>query len=129
MTIITNINALPTSPFAGTGLVAIVITAGVPSFFQVLGVGLSDIVSVTWYPENPASVQFTMRQMILVDDTEGTFMIQVTDNYLSMCDRAGKISFQMNDGSTWAAPVVTYGPVSKGPLWQSPQQGLVTGLD
>jgi hypothetical protein len=129
MTIITNINALPTSPYAGTGLVAIVITSGVPSFFQVLGTGLTDIASVHWYPENPSSVQFETRQMILVDDTEGTFMIRVTNNYLDINDRAGKISFQMNDGSTWSAPVVTYGPVAKGPLWQSPQQGLVTGLD
>lgn len=129
MTIITSINALPTSPYAGSGLVAIVITPGVPSFFQVLGVGLSDIRSVSWYPEHPSSVKFETRQLILVDDTEATFMIRVIDNYLNINDRAGKVSFQMKDGSAWSAPVVTYGPISKGPLQQSPESGLVTGLD
>ena len=128
-TIITAINALPMSPFQGTGKVAIVITSGLPSFFQILGTGLSNIATVSWYPDNPSSVKFEVRQIILVDDTEGTFMIRVTENYLSIQDRAGKLSFQMTDGSTWTAPVVTYGPVSKGPLWQSPQQGLSTGLD
>lgn len=129
MTIITQINALPSSPYAGTGLVAVVITSGVPSYFQVIGTELRNIKSVVWYPDNPTSVEFTMRQMILVDDTMGTFMIQVVDNFLSTDDRGGKISFQMFSGLTLSFPVVTYGPVSKGPLWQSPNAGLSTGLD
>ena len=129
MTTISYINALPSSPFVGTGLVPIVITNGIPSYFQVIGSDLSGITSVNWYPENQTSVKFATRQMILVDDTQGTFMIRVTDNYLSICNRGGHISFQLTDGSTVTFPVVTYGPVSAGPLWTSPEQGLVTGLD
>jgi hypothetical protein len=127
MTTIANIQALPTSPFQGTGIVGVVITSGVPSYFKLEGSDLQRIVSVDWYPKNPASVLFEMRQLILLDNTLGTFMVRVLDNYLSTTDRAGYISFRLDDGTTLQAPVKTYGPVSVGPLWTAPEQGLITG--
>lgn len=127
MTTITAIQALPSSPYEGTGLVGIVITSGIPSYFRLAGVGLDGITSIRWFPKNPGSVQFEMRELILVDNTVGTFMVRVTDNYLDTSDRAGIISFTLVDGTTLSAPVKTYGPVSVGPLWQAPGQGLITG--
>lgn len=126
-TTITNIIALPTSPFQGTGIVGIVITSGVPSYFKVEGTSLDGIVDVTWYPKNPASVKFTSRNLILVDANSGTFMIKVTDNLLSTVDRGGRISFKLDTGETITFPVKTYGPVSYQPLWTSPYEGLNTG--
>lgn len=127
MTVITKIQALPTSPFEGTGYVGIVITSGVPSYFKVSGTRLDRITSVRWFPENPASVVFEMRQLILVDNNTGTFMVRVTDNLLDTNDRKGRISFRTLDGTTFSAPVKTYGPVSVGPLWNAPNSGLITG--
>ena len=127
MTTITAIQALPSSPFEGTGIVGVVITSGIPSFFRLTGVNLDGITSVRWFPKNPGSVQFEMRELVLVDDTEGTFMVRVTNNFLDIRDRAGIISFALDDGTTLSAPVRTYGPVSVGPLWQAPGQGLITG--
>jgi len=127
MTTITAIQALPSSPYEGSGLVGIVITSGIPSYFRLAGVGLDGITSIRWFPKNPGSVQFEMRELILVDDTIGTFMVRVTDNFLDTRDRAGIISFALIDGTTLSAPVITYGPVSVGPLWQAPGQGLITG--
>ncbi len=127
MTTITAIQALPSSPFEGTGIVGVVITSGIPSFFRLTGVNLDGITSVRWFPKNPGSVQFEMRELVLVDDTEGTFMVRVTNNFLDIRDRAGIISFSLDDGTTLSAPVRTYGPVSVGPLWQAPGQGLITG--
>jgi hypothetical protein len=127
MTTIAAIQALPSSPFQGSGLVGIVITSGVPSYFRLTGTNLNHIVSINWYPKNPASVLFTTRQLILVDDSEGTFMIQVIDNYLDITDRGGKISFRLDDGTTLSAPVKTYGRVSVGPMWTAPGEGLITG--
>lgn len=127
MTVITRIQALPTSPYEGTGLVGIVITSGVPSYFRLVGTGLDKITKVRWFPKNPASVIFEMRELILVDITEGTFMVRVIDNLLDTTDRAGVISFTLENGSTISAPVKTYGPVSVGPLWNAPDSGLITG--
>jgi hypothetical protein len=127
MTTIASILALPGSPFNGSGIVGIVITNGVPSYFKVTGSDLDRIISVNWYPEHPASVKFTTRGMILIDNTIGTFMVMVTDNFLYDNDRAGHISFRLDDGTTLTAPVKTYGRVSVGPLWQSAEQGLITG--
>lgn len=127
MTTIASILSLPGSPFNGSGIVGIVITNGVPSYFKVTGSELDRIVSVNWYPENPASVKFTTRDMILIDNTMGTFMVMVTDNFLYDNNRAGHISFRLDDGTTLTAPVKTYGRVSVGPLWQSSEQGLITG--
>ena len=127
MTTIAQIQALPTSPFEGSGLVAIVITSGVPSYFKLTGSELNRIVSFNWYPKNPASVMFEIRKLILVDNTQGTFMVRVMDNFLNINDRGGRISFQLDDGTTMSAPVITYGPVSTGPLWQAPASGLNTG--
>lgn len=126
-TTIAQIQTLPNSPYNGTGIVGIVITNGVPTYFKVTGSDLDKIVSVNWYPENAGSVKFTTRGMILVDDTLGTFMIMVTDNYLYDNNRAGHISFRLDDGTTLTAPVKTFGRVSVGPLWQAPDQGLITG--
>ena len=126
-TTITSIFALPTSPFQGSGLVGIVITPGVPSYFKLEGTGLDKITNVTWYPLNPGSVEFETRQIILVDMTVGTFMIKVTNNFLSTIDRAGRVSFRLDTGETITFPVKTYGPVSYQPLWQSPHEGLNTG--
>jgi hypothetical protein len=124
---ISNIIALPTSPFQGSGLVGIVITSGVPSYFKLEGTELNRITDVNWYPNNPASVAFITRQLILVDQTMGTFMIKVTDNYLSVTDRGGRLSFRIDTGETITFPVKTYGPVSYQPLWTSPYEGLNTG--
>jgi len=126
-TTIASIQALPTSPYEGTGFVGIVITSGVPSYFKIIGNQLDKIVDVTWYPTNPASVKFITRQLILVDANTGTFMIKVTDNFLYNYDRGGRISFRLDTGQTITFPVVTYGPVSAFPLWSSPSSGLVTG--
>lgn len=127
MTTIVSVNALPTSPYEGSGLVAVVITSNIPSYFKVIGSDLDRIVSVRWFPENPASVLFEMRQFIPVESTYGTFMIKVTDNYLNITDRAGRVSFTIDDGTTLSFPVITYGPVSAGPLWSAPSSGLITG--
>lgn len=127
MTTIANIQSLPGPPYNGTGIVGIVITNGIPSYFKVTGSDLNRIVSVNWYPENPASVKFQTRDMILIDNTTGTFMVMVTDNFLYDFDRGGHISFRLDDSTTLTAPVKTYGRVSVGPLWTSPEQGLITG--
>ena len=94
MTTIASVLALPGSPYNGSGKAAIIITSGVPSYFLVKGSNLQDIVSVNWYPENPSSVQFTVRNIICIDNTQATFMVQVTDNFLDISDRGGKISFR-----------------------------------
>lgn len=127
MTAIASIQLLPSDPYAGSGLVTIIITNGVPSYFKVIGSNLDRITSVDWYPKNPASVQFQTRGMILLDNTTGTFMIMVTNNYLFDTDRAGHVSFRLDDGSVLTAPVKTYGRVSLGPLWSAPGEGLITG--
>lgn len=127
MTVISRIQALPSSPYEGSGLVGIVITSGVPSYFRLLGTDLDRIVSVSWYPKNPASVLWKMRELILLSPEEGTFMVQVLDNYLNINDRGGFLSFRLDDGTTMSAPVKTYGPMSVGPLWTAPDQGLITG--
>jgi hypothetical protein len=127
MTTIANIQALPTSPYEGTGLVAIVITSGIPSYFRLTGADLNRIVSVRWFPKHPGTLLFETRQLILVDNNEGTFMIRVLDNYLDTNDRAGRIIFTLDDETTLSAPVVTYGPVSVGPLWTPANAGLITG--
>lgn len=126
-TTITNIIALPTGPYQGTGIVGIVITPGVPSYFKVEGASLDKIVDVNWYPKNPASVEFEIRKLILVDKSAGTFMIKVTNNFLSTTDRSGRISFRLDNNETISFPVKTYGPVSHQPLWTSPYEGFNTG--
>lgn len=127
MTIIISVQALPTSPYEGTGLVPIVITSGVPSYFRLNGVDLDRIVSLRWIPKHPGTVLFETRQLILVNSAEGTFMVRVLDNYLDINDRAGRIIFTLDDENTLSAPVITYGPVSIGPLWSSPNSGINTG--
>lgn len=127
MTHIDKIQALPTSPYEDSGLVGIVITSGVPSYLKITGSDLRNIVSFHWYPKNPASVLFETREFIPIDNTTGTCMVKVIDNFLDITDRGGRISFQMNDGQTLSFPVITYGPVSVGPLWTAPAMGLNTG--
>ena len=127
MTIITSITALPSCPYNDTDYVGVVVTSGISSYFRVSGVDLQNIVSVRWYPKNPSSLEFSMRELILVDNTTATFMIKVENNFLDTSDRAGNISFALNDGTTISFPVKTYGPVSAGPLWTAPNQGLITG--
>lgn len=124
---ITSVSALPSSPYDGTGLIGIVITSGISSFFKITGYDLGLIESVNWYPKDPGSVSFEVRNVILVDNTQGTFMVMVKDNYLHNHDRGGHISFRLVDGTTRTFPVVTYGRVSVGPLWSAPDQGLITG--
>jgi len=126
-TSIGSIFTMPSSPFNGTDEVGIVITSGVPTYLKVIGTELDKIVSVNWYPKNPASVKFKMRNMILIDNTLGTFMVMVTDNYLYDYDRGGYISFRLDDGTTLTSPVKTFGRVSVLPLWIAPDQGLITG--
>lgn len=123
------IEALPGSPINGTGFVGIIITNGIPSYFRVLGANLNRIVNVTWYPKNPKSVKFTVRNLILIDstNTQGTFGVTVTENYLDERDRCGYISFTLDDMTTMVAPVKTYGRLSVWPLWTAPDQGLITG--
>jgi hypothetical protein len=127
MTTIASVQTLPGSPYNGTGIVGIIITNGIPTFVKVEGSSLDRIISVDWYPERPASVQFQKRDMILVDNTIGTFMIMVTNNYLFDTDRGGHISFRLDDGTTLTAPVRTFGRISLGPLWTSPGDGMITG--
>jgi hypothetical protein len=127
MTTIASLQTLPGSPYNGTGIVGIIITNGIPTFVKVEGSDLDRIISVNWYPERAASVQFQKRDMILVDNTLGTFMIMVTDNYLFDTDRGGHISFRLDDGTTLTAPVRTFGRISLGPLWTAPGEGMITG--
>lgn len=127
MTSIVSIKALPGSPFDGSGFVGIVITSGIPSYFRVIGTNLENIKSVDWYPDNPSSVSFEVRNLLLVSPTEGTFMVKVLDNMLNTSDRGGRVSFRLSDGTTLTYPVKTYGPVSVGPLWIAPREGLITG--
>jgi hypothetical protein len=124
MTHIDKIQALPTSPYEDSGLVGIVITSGIPSYLKITGSELYNIASFHWYPENPASVIFETREFIPIDNTLGTCMVKVLDNLLDITDRGGRISFQMKDGETLSFPVITYGPVSVGPLWTAPAIGL-----
>lgn len=127
MPFITSIKALPCSPYDDSDLVGIVITSGIPSYFKVVGTDLDQIESVTWYPKSPNSVEFRIRQLALVDPTQGTFMIQIINNQLNVTDRAGTVSFRAYDGSTISFKAITYGPVSIGTLWRPAQQGLTTG--
>lgn len=122
---IDDIFGLPFSPFNGTGTAGIIITNGCPTFFKITGANLNNIVSVNWYPKNPASVKFIMRQIILIDNTLGTFMVQVTDNMYNTNDRAGILCFRLIDDTVITFPVTTFGQL--GPLWISPEQGLITG--
>lgn len=126
MTTITNICTLPTSPYEGSGFSGIVITSGIPSYFSIQGINLDGITSVRWFPRNPASVLFEIRDIILVDSTLGTFMVRVIDNFLDTTDRAGVLSFTLVSGEVLSFPVKTYGPVAVGPLWTAPQSGLNT---
>jgi hypothetical protein len=126
-TTIKSIDLLPTNPYAGTQLVSVIITTGVPSYFKVTGTNLDGIVSVNWLPKYASSVEFTIRQMILVDKKLGTFMVMVTNNYLDDTDRKGNIIFRLLDGTTLSFPVTTFGPVTASPLWTAPTQGLITG--
>jgi len=127
MTVIASLKTLPGSPFNGSEYVGIAITSSVPTFIRVTGADLDDIESVNWYPVNPGSLKFTMRGMLLIDNTLGTFMVAVDDNYLDTTDRGGYISFRLTDGTTLNYPVKTFGRVSLTPLWTSPEQGLITG--
>lgn len=126
-TTIVSIKSLPDSPYNNTGCASIVITSGVPSFFRIIGSDLDKIISFNWYPEDPASVQFEIRKIILVDNTLGTFMVTVTDNFLNTNDRGGRLSFRLDDGTTLNFPVITYGRVSLYPMWSAPDSGLITG--
>jgi hypothetical protein len=122
-----SIQSLPNSPYNGTAFVGICITSGVPNYYKLTGSNLNRIVSVRWFPENPASVLQESRNLILIDNTLGTFMIRVLNNYLDIEDRGGYISFKLDDGTTLSAPVKTYGRISLMPLWQAPGAGLITG--
>ena len=122
-----SILSLPSSPYNGSGLVGIIITSGVPSYFKITGSNLQRIVSINWYPKNPVSVLQESSNITLLDNTQGTFMIRVLNNYLNINDRGGHISFRLDDGTTLQAPVKTYGPISVGPLWTAPGDGLITG--
>jgi hypothetical protein len=124
---IASITSLPSGPYNGSNIVGVIITSGVPSYFKIQGSNLDRIVSVNWYPRNAASVLQDSRNIILVDNTIGTFMIRVLDNYLDISDRGGHISFRLDDGTTLQAPVKTYGPISLMPLWSAPSAGLNTG--
>lgn len=124
---IASITSLPSGPYNGSNIVGVIITSGVPSYFKIQGSNLDRITSVNWYPRNPASVLQESRNIILVDNTIGTFMIRVLDNYLDINDRGGHISFRLDDGTTLHAPVKTYGPISLMPLWSAPSAGLNTG--
>jgi hypothetical protein len=127
MTTIAEVQALPASPYNGTGIAGIVITSGIPSYFRILGADLDQIVDFTWLPRNPASVVFETRKIILLNSTEGTFMVRVLNNYLDINDRGGRLCFTLSDETTLTVPVKTYGPASTGPLWTAPSQGLITG--
>jgi hypothetical protein len=124
---IASIQSLPPGPFDNTGTAGIRITNGVTTYFKITGANLNRIVSVNWYPQNPATVLQKSRNMILIDNTQGTFAITVLENYLSCKDRGGYISFGLDDGTTMVAPVKTYGRLSMMPIWQAPDSGLITG--
>jgi hypothetical protein len=125
-TTIVSCDLLPFNPLAGSNIIALMITNDVPNFYRVTGANLQDIVDVNWYPEFSETVKFIVRQLILVDSTEGTFMIKVIDNFLNLDERGGRMSFRLKDGTTISVPVQTVGSVSISPLWQSPYAGVDT---
>lgn len=127
MTIITGIRPLVICPTLNNDSVPVLITNGIPSCFEFFGQGLDRILSVDWFPRNPGSVKFQIRKPILIDQTRGTFIIEVIDNYLDSIDRKGRLAFTLVDRSVITFPVNTYGPVSATPLWTAPNQGLITG--
>ncbi len=55
-------------------------------------------------------------------------MIKIIDNQFDICNRGGKISFRLTDGTAISFPVSTLGPVAMGRLWRSPYEGLDTGI-
>lgn len=126
MTTITRIQPLPASVFENMGVIGVIITSSLPSYFKVHGVGLDHITSVAWYPVDPSSLEFSISKLSLVSANEGIFMIKILNNYLNDDDRGGKISFRLSSGITLSFPVKTYGPVSYSPLWSSPYEGLST---
>ncbi len=124
---IAQVQQLPNGPYNGTGIVGVIITSGIPSYYKITGSNLNRITSVNWYPSNPASVLQESRDIILVDNTMGTFMIRVLNNYLDITDRGGYVSFRIDDGTTIQMPVKTFGRISLMPLWQPPEAGINTG--
>lgn len=127
MTTVTSILTLPNGPFNGSRTVGIIITSGVPTYLKVTGTDLNRIVDVNWYPEKPGTVLFEKRNLILVDNTIGTCMITVTNNYLYDYDRGGRLIFKIDNGRSITVPVRTFGRVSLLPLWSDPGSGLITG--
>lgn len=121
------IETLPGSPFNGTGIVGVIITNGLSSYFKVTGSNLGRIVNVTWYPKNLGSVLFSIRPFTLVSEELATFGINMLDNYLDENQRDGYISFTLDDQTTMAYPTKTFGRLSVYPLWTAPAQGLNTG--
>lgn len=126
MTVIASINPM-FGRFPPSNTVPVIITSGVPSNYELTGSALDQIESVNWYPANPGTVKFRVRNLVLVDHTRGTFIIEVIDNYLDTSDRKGRIGFTLVNGSSISYPVQTIGPVSAMPLWIAPAQGLITG--
>ena len=79
---IASITSLPGSPYYAPDIVNILITNGATNYFEVVGSNLNRIVSVKWLPKNSASVLQESRNIILVDNTHGTFMVRILNNYL-----------------------------------------------
>ena len=125
--VIDQITALPASPLNGTGTVGVILTNGIPTYYQVIGANLDRIKKVMWYPQNPNSILYQVRGMILVDNTQGSFMIKVIDNYLQPFERGGQVAFVLDDSTTITFPTQTWGPLSAYPIWTAPTQGLITG--
>jgi hypothetical protein len=122
-----NIATLPGNYPIGIKGVPILITSGVTTYYRIIGANLEEIQSVEWYPKQPSSLMFSVRQLILVSSSEATFSITVKDNFLDASDRQGVINFLHKDGQSITYTAFTVGPVSASPLWQSPQSGLATG--
>ena len=124
-TVITSIEGLPCSPFTDTCDVGIIITSGAPTYFKITGSNLSGITRFDWYPRNHDSVLFKTRQLILVNECLATCMVMVTNNFHSLTNRGGHLSFRLEDGTVLTYPVRTFGQL--GQLWTSPYQGINTG--
>ena len=128
ITTISNVSTMPGCPFGSTGVVFIIITPGIPTYFHITGMGLTHIESIRWFPENPSTVKYIIRDIVLLNDQEGSFVIEVIDNSLDPSNRHGSISFSLSDGNVISFHTSTFGPVTVGPLWQSPQSGINTGI-
>ena len=125
---IAKISSMPSGPFDAQGLAGIILTNGITTYFRFNGSNLDQITSFRWIPQDPGSILQEARDFHLYpDNTQAICSVRVINNYLDTTNRGGNLCFILDDGTTVRVPVITYGPLSMYPIWQAPNQGLITG--